>query len=161
MGRRCPGNGESIQLQFALSSAELLSAHSMTLLDNRSTLTSSSRHRRRDLCSCDSCSLEPPSTARFFSRYSVFKACLASKRQRIYSEKRCSSSPSFSSTYNLTTDQHAPRSLKWAGAEMTLQTAWIKSPILPGFCLNGPPAVGSSRQVALLEGTAVVRDAWS
>ena len=113
MGRRCPGNGEPIQLQFALSSAELLSAHSMTLLDNRSPLISSSRHRRRDLCSSDSCSLEPPSTARLFSRHSVFKVGLASKRQRIYSKKRCSSSPSFSSTYNLTTNQRAPRSQKW------------------------------------------------
>ena len=34
-----PGDGESTQLQFALSSAELLSAlHSMTLLDNHSVL---------------------------------------------------------------------------------------------------------------------------
>ena len=62
--------------------------------------------------------------------------------------------------YNLTTNQRAPRSQKWAGAEVTLRTAWIKSPILPGFSLNDPPAVGSSKQVTILKGTAVVRDVW-
>ena len=40
---------------------------------------------------------------------------------------------------------------------MILRTAWIKRPILPGFCLNDPSAVGSSRQVTLLEDAAVVR----
>ena len=61
--------------------------------------------------------------------------------------KRCSSSPAASITYSLTTNQRAPRSQKWAGAEVTSRTAWIKSPFLPGFCLNELPAVGSSRHV--------------
>ena len=82
MSRRCPGDGEFIQLQFTLSPAELLSAHSMTLLDNRSPLTTSSRHRRRDLRSSLLCSLKPPSTAKRFPS-TAYSAGLASKSQRI------------------------------------------------------------------------------
>ena len=41
---------------------------------------------------------------------------------------------------------------------MTLQTALIKRPIYPGFCLNDPPAVGGSKQ--FLE-AAVVRGGWN
>ena len=42
------------------------------------------------------------------------------------------------------------------------QTAWIKGPVLPGFCVNDPPAVGSSRLVPLLEdAAAVVRGGWN
>ena len=50
--------------------------------------------------------------------------------------KRCRSSPAASITYSLTTNQRAPRSPKWSGAEVTSRTAWIKSPTLLGFCLN-------------------------
>ena len=155
MDRRCPEDGESIQLQFALSSTELLSVHSMTLLDNRSPLTFSSRHRRRDLRS--SLQLMQPRAAfdgKTFSWHGI-KAGLVSKSQRIFSEKTLQLITSCPSPYNLTTNQRAPRSQKWAGAEGTLQTAWSKGPILPGFSLNDPPAVGSTKQSP--EAAAVVR----
>ena len=60
--------------------------------------------------------------------------------------KRCSSSPAAPArmTSPQTNTRHDPK--KRAGAEMTLRTAWIKCSILPGFCLNDPPAVGSSKQ---------------
>ena len=62
---RCP-------LQIARRSAGLPSSspssapRSIAFPNNRSPLTSSRPHRRRDLRSSDSCSLEPPSTARLF-----------------------------------------------------------------------------------------------
>ena len=63
--------------------------------------------------------------------------------------------------HNLTTNQRAPRSPKRTGVEGTLRPAWIKRNILPVFCLNDPPAVGSSSQVTILEDFAVVRGVWS
>ena len=38
-----------------------------------------------------------------------------------------------------------------------MQTTWIKRRILPAFRLNDPPAVGSSRQVSLLEDAVCCR----
>ena len=150
----------------------------------RSPLTSSSRHRRRDLRSSDSCSFEPPSTAATLfpaqrilgwpcfresanllrknaihtASHFARTALLKTFEFRIIGPPKycCNSSSSSSSTYDLTTNQLASRSQKWAGAEVTLRNAWIKSPILPGLFLNDPPAVGSSRQVTLLEDSAVV-----
>ena len=151
----------------------------------RSPLTSSSRHRRRDLRSSDSCSLEPPSTARLFpgaaySRLALFYRVSESppKKRFTYGIKFCSYGPpedfrvsnnrsstkllqlitGCSSTYNLTTNQRAPRSQKWAGAEVTLRIAWIKSPILPGVRLTDPPTVGSSKQ---FPEAAVVAGGWN
>ena len=42
-------------------------------------------------------------------------------------------------------------SRKQAAAEMTLRTTWIKHTILLWFCLDDPPAGGGSRQVNLPE----------
>ena len=161
MGRRCPGDGESILLQFALSSEELLSAHSMTFLDNRSPLTSSSRNRQRDLRSSDSCSLEPPSTARLFPGTAYSRLALLQRGSESTPKDSAARHPVFPAriTSPQTNARHDPK--KWAGAKMTLRTAWVKRPILPGFCLNDPPAVESIRQVILLEDTAVVRGVWS
>ena len=51
------------------------------------------------------------------------KPAFFSKSERIFSEKMLQLVTSCPSPYNLATNQRAPRSQKWAGAEVTLQTA--------------------------------------
>ena len=129
MGRRCPGDGESIRLQFAL----MLRGGAVNSLHEAPrqpfALTSSSRHRRCDLRS----SLLSPRAAldgatlvlaRHFQSRPCFKRSSESSPK-----KRCSSSPSCSSTYNLPTRQRSPRSQNRVDAETTLRTTWI-------FCIG-------------------------
>ena len=131
------------------SSCWLQNAHrSMMLFDNRSPLTSTHTSSRHDVVTSvppsSSCSLEPPSTARLFPGTASKPAFF----------QRASESPPKNAAARLQLSQ--PRSQKRAGAEVTLRTAWIKGPILPGFCVNDPPVIGSSRQVPLLEDAAAV-----
>ena len=152
-------NSSSQSCRQAVGSKMLIS---MTLLDNRSPLFQSPRVALDDVTSVPPsslCSLKPPLTARLFPGAAYSRLTLFQRGSESPPKKRCSSSPGCSSTYNLTTNQRASRSQKWAGADATLRTAWIKSPILPGFSLNDPPAVRSSKQSP--EAAAVERDVWS
>ena len=81
---------------------------------------------------------------------------LARHHNRPYSEEPVNIVQKKAEARFIVTNQRAPRSQKWAGAEVTLRTAWIKGLILPGFCVNDPPAIGSSRQVPLLQDAAAV-----
>ena len=124
-------------------------------IPQQSPLTSLRPHGRRDLRSSDSCSLELPSTARLFPRTAYSRLALL--------QRGSESTPKNASAHHPASPARiaSPQTQKWAGTEMTLRIAWIKTPILPGFCLDDPPAVGSIRQVTLLEDAAVMRGVWS